>query len=683
MKSSYNTLKIVTLFSLLLLSACSGGGGNAGGAETHTISGTVTGLTGTDSLVLQNAGSDNLTLSTNGSFTFATALSSTETYNVTVLSQTLGKSCSVSAETGIASADISNVKVTCTTTSPSLTLNFGLKQLQFSWASVEGATFYKLMQNPDGASGFTQLGSDFNSTTTNTNVDIAVHRLNWPNARYLLSACNASTCVDSAEVFTANEVVKAIGYFKASNTDVGDQFGVSVALSGDGNTLAVGAYFEDSNAIGINGNQADNSSSGAGAVYLYSRSGSSWSQQAYIKASNTDATDRFGFSVALSSDGNTLAVGANRERSNATGINGNQADNSAVEAGAVYLYSRSGSSWSQQAYIKASNTDAADEFGTVVALSGDGTTLAVGVSREASNTTGINNGSQADNSASSAGAVYLYSRMGSSWSQQAYIKASNTDAGDRFGVSVALSSDGNTLAVGAELEDSNAIGINGSQADNSASNAGAVYLYSRTGSSWSQQVYIKASNTDASDYFGSAVGLSGDGNTLAVGAYSEDSNATGINGSQANSLSNAGAVYLYSRTGSSWSQQAYIKASNTDVADRFGSAVVLSSDGNTLAVGAELEDSNATGINGSQADNSASSAGAVYFYSRTGSSWSQQAYIKASNTGAGEQFGISVALSSDGTTLAVGAYFEDSNAIGINGSQADNSAPTAGAVYLY
>ena len=614
MKSSYNTLKIVTLFSLLLLSACSGGGGNAGGAETHTISGTVTGLTGTDSLVLQNAGSDNLTLSTNGSFTFATALSSTETYNVTVLSQTLGKSCSVSAETGIASADISNVKVTCTTTSPSLTLNFGLKQLQFSWASVEGATFYKLMQNPDGASGFTQLGSDFNSTTTNTNVDIAVHRLNWPNARYLLSACNASTCVDSAEVFTANEVVKAIGYFKASNTDVGDQFGVSVALSGDGNTLAVGAYFEDSNAIGINGNQADNSSSGAGAVYLYSRSGSSWSQQAYIKASNTDATDRFGFSVALSSDGNTLAVGANRERSNATGINGNQADNSAVEAGAVYLYSRSGSSWSQQAYIKASNTDAADEFGTVVALSGDGTTLAVGVSREASNTTGINNGSQADNSASSAGAVYLYSRMGSSWSQQAYIKASNTDAGDRFGVSVALSSDGNTLA---------------------------------------------------------------------VGAYSEDSNATGINGSQANSLSNAGAVYLYSRTGSSWSQQAYIKASNTDVADRFGSAVVLSSDGNTLAVGAELEDSNATGINGSQADNSASSAGAVYFYSRTGSSWSQQAYIKASNTGAGEQFGISVALSSDGTTLAVGAYFEDSNAIGINGSQADNSAPTAGAVYLY
>ena len=223
----------------------------------------------------------------------------------------------------------------------------------------------------------------------------------------------------------------------------------------------MGAYGEASAATGINGNQADNSARYAGAVYVYTRSGTNWSQQAYIKASNTDANDRFGSSIALSADGSTLAVGASEEASAATGINGNQADNSASSAGAVYVYTRSGTSWSQQAYIKASNTNAYDSFGSTIALSGDGSTLAVG----------------ADNSALGAGAVYVYTRSGTSWSQQAYIKASNTNAGDNFGYSVALSGDGSTLAVGASEEDSAATGINGNQADNSAPIAGAVYVY--------------------------------------------------------------------------------------------------------------------------------------------------------------------------------------------------------------
>ena len=100
----------------------------------------------------------------------------------------------------------------------------------------------------------------------------------------------------------------------------------------------MGTNSEDSNATGVNGNQADNSASDSGAVYVFTRSGSSWSQQAYVKASNTEANDNFGISVALSADGNTLAVGAYGEDSNATGINGNQADNSASSSGAVYVY---------------------------------------------------------------------------------------------------------------------------------------------------------------------------------------------------------------------------------------------------------------------------------------------------------------------------------------------------------
>src|SRR6266705_2462246 len=107
--------------------------------------------------------------------------------------------------------------------------------------------------------------------------------------------------------------------------------------------------------------------------------------------------------------------------------------------------------------------------------------------------------------------------------------------------------------------------------------------------------------------------------------------------------------------------QAYVKASNTGAADDFGFAVALSSDGNTLAVGAPGEAS--AGI---ETDNSAPSAGAVYVYTRSGTTWTQRAYIKASNPGAGDQFGTSVALSSDGITLAVGAPGEDSSVTGID-----------------
>src|SRR5262249_23061327 len=145
-------------------------------------------------------------------------------------------------------------------------------------------------------------------------------------------------------------------YIKASNTHADDQFGTSVALSADGSILAVGAIGESSAATGVDGSQADHAAPGAGAVYLFARSATTRRQQAYIKASNTSAGDGFGMSVALSADGATLAVGALDEDSAATGVDGNQADNSAASAGAVYVFTRSATAWSQQAYLKASNT---------------------------------------------------------------------------------------------------------------------------------------------------------------------------------------------------------------------------------------------------------------------------------------------------------------------------------------
>ena len=326
-------------------------------------------------------------------------------------------------------------------------------------------------------------------------------------------------------------------------------------------------------------------------------------QQAYLKASNTDPGDRFGTSVAISGD--TVVVGAREEDSN-----GNHGDDSAQSAGAAYVFVRGGSDWSQQAYLKASNAQAGDEFGCKVAISGD--TVVVGAIGEDSLATGVN-GNQSDNSAEHAGAAHVFVRNGTTWSQQAYLKASNTDAGDYFGWPVSAS--GDTVVVGAGYEDSTATGVNGGQGNAHVHfNSGAAYVFVRSGTTWYHNAYLKASNTDGGDLFGHALAVSGD--TVVVGARGEDSGATGVDGSQGNDVVSTGAAYVFVRDGGSWTQQAYLKASNTDMADHFGCAVAAS--GDTVVVGAVDERSNATGVDGDQSDNSVPYAGADYVLERSG-----------------------------------------------------------------
>ena len=326
--------------------------------------------------------------------------------------------------------------------------------------------------------------------------------------------------------------VRQVAYLKAANPDMGDHFacggslpghiGSAVAISADGNTIAVGAPHESSAARGINGDAADNSLYNSGAVYVFVRRGDAWVQQAYVKASNAGQSDLFGMNVALSADGNTMAVSAPWERSAATGINGDQNDDSMPQAGAVYVFTRSGDSWSQQAYVKASNTgrpaDADDPL--------------------------------AD--------------------------------GDQFGSSLALSGDGNTMAVGATTEDSAATGINGNAADDSAQSAGAVYVFARTGNTWTQQAYVKGSNTEAADLFGYDVSLSNDGNTLAAAGYDEDGPGRGVNVDQGNGGNGSGAIYVFSRTGTAWRQDAYLKGSRSEGNDALGFSVAISGDGSTI-----------------------------------------------------------------------------------------------------
>lgn len=458
-------------------------------------------------------------------------------------------------------------------------------------------------------------------------------------------------------------------YLKASNTGNDDNYGISVALSGD--TIVIGADEEDSSSSGINGDESDNSLIASGAAYVYVRNGGTWSQQAYLKASNPGESDGFGSSLAISGD--TIVVGSVGESSDANGVDGDQNDESAPTSGAAYVFVREGTTWRQQAYLKASNSDTGDEFATSLAISGD--TIVVGALGEESAAQAIN-GNQDDNTTLQAGAAYVFTRRGETWSQEAYLKPSNTGDFDSFGNAVAISED--TLVVGALNESSSASGVNGEENDDSMLSSGAAYVFQRNNGVWSQQAYLKASNTEAFDTFGNDVSISG--NTIVVSSPEEDSATQGVNGDQSSEAApESGAAYIFIREGVTWTQQAYLKASNTEATDNFGARVAIS--GENVVIGASFETSNATGIDGDQDDNSADSAGAAYLFTRRDNTWQQEAYLKSSNIESFDFFGTSVAISGD--TLAISSPGEDSSSFGVNGTEDDNSLSSAGAAYVF
>jgi hypothetical protein len=299
------------------------------------------------------------------------------------------------------------------------------------------------------------------------------------------------------------------------------------------------------------------------------RAGTTWSQQTELTASGGVANDNAGYSVAIS--GSTAVVGA-YGRSSA--------------AGAAYVFVRSGTTWSQQAEIDDPAAATGDDFGWSVAISGS--TVVVGADQDG------NGGS---------GAAYVFVRSGTTWSQQATLADPGGAGGDLFGYSVAVS--GSTAVVGAE---------------GSNSSTGAAYVFVRSGTTWSQQAPLTASDGAPDDFFGVSVAVSG--STAVVGA---DGNNTF-----------AGAGYVFVRSGTNWSQQAEIADPGAALDDFFGVSVAVS--GSTAVVGA-------TGAN--------SGTGAAYVFVRSGTNWSQQAELTASDAASGADFGDSVALT--GATLAVGA----------------------------
>lgn len=422
-----------------------------------------------------------------------------------------------------------------------------------------------------------------------------------------------------------------------------------------------------------------------------------WVEQAYLKAAIPRAEDGFGGAVAASGD--TLVVGAHWVDGGARTV-GDESDASAPDAGAAYVFVRGADGeWTQQAYLQASSADANDWFGWAVAISGD--TIVVGAPWEGSRATGVN-GDETNNRLRESGAAYVFVRdAAGNWAQQAYLKASNTGYRDWFGWAVAI--DGDTIVVGAHGEDSRARRVDGNQADHSARNAGAAYVFTRDGAGeWAQQAYLKASDAAAGDHFGRAVAI--EGNSIIVGAaWSETvggSNtgsayiftrgdgawleeavlvtpdgithgwfgwAVAISGDTAvigapdadGPENYTGAAYVFARVGSEWQPAAVLHASNAETHDGFGGAVAIN--GSTIVVAASQEDSSATGVDGDETDNSADGAGAAYVFTADSSAWPQTAYLKASNASAASLFGRTVAI--DGDTIVVGAEYEDGSAV--------------------
>lgn len=635
----------VSISLLLVSTAC----GFPRPANLATVGGQVRGLwNGADGVALRlqaNGVDTRLTVSANGPFRFADSLPEGSSYSVTVATSPARHECIVDAGGNgtITEHDASSVSIMCTGPELGVALS-GPSGWRFDpleeTQTFSGSILVQQVALTVIGTTLTSVRVNHSAATIGQQTEPIALPLGSITVPVEISANGGLSRVYQLVFQRGSSVVEQVVYGKASNPDIANGFGVSMAVSGE--TLAVGSYGESSRSVGVNGDQIDKSAPNSGAVYVFVRDGAMWTQQAYLKASNTDSNDLFGVSVALSGD--TLVVGALGEASSSRQINGSQVDNNAQDAGAVYVFVRSASTWKQQAYIKPTDTGVGHRFGISVSLSSD--TLAVSGNR-GNFQDGVN------------GAVYVFVRDGTTWTQQAVLTPPSIAAPDiaLFHLTVAIS--GNTLAVpGLEMN-----------ANSSHLGRGVTYVFVRNGSIWQQQADLTTSadgTLTALDQFNPSVALSGD--TLAAGApHNIDGTLTR-------------AVRIFTRSGTAWNQQDQVTGSNTIGSDIFGGTVALA--GDMLAVGASQEDGKATGVNGEQGDG-ANGAGAVYLFHYSGAEWRQTTYVKASNTGVSDAFGVSVALS--GTILAAGAYAEGSRAVGINpaGGQTDDSANGAGAIYIF
>ncbi|MBC7796563.1 MAG: hypothetical protein H7Z37_06805 [Pyrinomonadaceae bacterium] len=378
----------------------------------------------------------------------------------------------------------------------------------------------------------------------------------------------------------------------ASDGGTTDQFSQSIAISGD--TAVVGAIF------------ADDTFNNQGVAYVFARQNGGWTQQAKLVASDPNDSAAFGISVAIS--GETAVVGC-QFCDSVQSVNDN--------VGAVYVYTRSGTTWAQQAKIVEANGAGGNQFGLSVGISFD--TIAVGT--------------RFQNSAPFKDRAYIFTRSGSNWTQQAILQPSDNVTFDQLGRSIAI--DGNTVVIGCFFCD---VVIPNND------NVGAAYVFKRTGTTWTQQAKLLPDTFNGSDGFGHSVSICSD--TIVVGAIFKDADIT--------TNDNQGAAYVFTRSANTWTQQQKLVASDPDGFDQFGSGVGIS--GNTIVVGSQFAP---IGANSNQ--------GAAYIYTRNGSVWTQQQKVFDPNGLQSADFGTTAAISNG--TVIVGAVFDD-----INGRENQGSA---------
>lgn len=354
------------------------------------------------------------------------------------------------------------------------------KTLRFTWSTKSAPDSFRLEVNPDGASGFVPVLADVPGGSTYVELELdSLHLTQWISASYQLVAVKDGEDVASSDVLPISHVDSArlVGYIKAPVIHEGDWFGSRLALSADGGVLAVAA--PNTSFMG----QSGNSIAGAGTVYLYEKRGEGWALAEQLWALSPMYEARFGSGVAISADGTRMAVGAPREDYLEE-----------QNAGAVYFYVRTEDGWQQDGKFVTEHPVAYSQLGTTVSLSANGMILAAGAP-----TPLLPEGEPGD------GYAILLDRSSRA---ETKITAGDSETGDLFGRSLAVSADGKTLVVGAPIK----------TGDDGSLGVGAVYVFSNDGAENSWNQVQKYSGVEPWGIYGNPIALSADGRALAIGA---------------------------------------------------------------------------------------------------------------------------------------------------------------------
>lgn len=516
-----------------------------------------------------------------------------------------------------------------------------VKRLTLNWSSpgLSLAERALILEDPDGdgplpAEQLADVPAADGTATVEIFLPIALQ------ASYRVALCKAVQCAHSAPLWLLGTLEQAMGRFKAMTPQQGAEFGVSAALSQNGGVLAVGAksgsvhVFERTEAgqwtsrgevlgapAGPLEDRAMALSAHGGvlavgvedAVHVHRRQGDQWVFDTSVLGSEAVAGEAFGSSLALSGDGLTLVVGAKRD----SGPGGSRPDD-----GAVYVFTDTSGTWTQTHLLRDGNSADSDHFGHSVAISADATVLAIGSPYNDASGLGVHPSPIDNAGAMNSGAVYVYRRSPTGWDLEAFAKPPMDLGVGNFGAAVALDAQGNTLAVSAPDADINPQGV----FDHAHhGNSGSVHVLAHMNAQWAPQGSpLRSATPRKNELFGQALALSADGQTVVAGAWENNYSGVGVALTESPTLvSAAGSGYVFRRLASGWGTATVLEPSDQstdpDPSIRMGSAVAISGNGRTVAVGARSHGGPGSGVSGDPAisygdDPALRQSGTVFLY---------------------------------------------------------------------